>query len=152
MGICRGTIEERILERAREKSEIQRMVIQGGSFKGHEKVPPLGKQGDNLKPKEVVSLLLDDEEMQSRLLQSSGPSSGTSTPLATPSGGKMNVGKRKVSSLDYDGSEGSETPLSRSESPADSPRRIQGIHSASKGSSKRPSSAGSKRSRKNSKS
>ena len=62
--ICRGTIEERILERAREKSEIQRMVIQGGSFKGHEKVPPLGKQGDNLKPKEVVSLLLDDEEMQ----------------------------------------------------------------------------------------
>ena len=149
--ICRGTIEERILERAREKSEIQRMVIQGGSFKGHEKVPPLGKQGDNLKPKEVVSLLLDDEEMQSRLmLQSSGPSSGTSTPLATPSGGgRMSVGKRKVPSLDYDGSEGSETPLSRSESPADSPRRIQ---SASKGSSKRPSSAGSKRSRKNSKS
>ena len=32
--ICKGTIEERILQRAREKSEIQRMVIQGGSFKG----------------------------------------------------------------------------------------------------------------------
>ena len=29
-----NTIEERILQRAREKSEIQRMVIQGGSFKG----------------------------------------------------------------------------------------------------------------------
>lgn len=35
-----------------------RMVIQGGSFKGY------GKQGDHLKPKEVVSLLLDDEEIE----------------------------------------------------------------------------------------
>ena len=152
--ICKGTIEERILERAREKSEIQRMVIQGGSFKGHhldhKGAVSLKQGGEHLKPKEVVSLLLDDEEMQSRLLQSSGPSSGTSTPLATQSGGgRMSVGKRKVPSLDYDGSEGSETPLSRSESPADSPRRIQ---SASKGSAKRPSSAGNKRSRKNSKS
>merc|ERR1712012_1482765 len=51
--VCKGTIEERILQRAREKEEIHRMVIQGGSFKG--------KSGD-LKPKEVVSLLLDDEE------------------------------------------------------------------------------------------
>ena len=33
-----------------------RMVIQGGSFKGY------GKQGDQLKPKEVVSLLLDDDD------------------------------------------------------------------------------------------
>ena len=42
--VCKGTIEERILERAREKSEIHRLVIQGGSFKG--------KSAD-LKPKEV---------------------------------------------------------------------------------------------------
>ena len=35
-----------------------RMVIQGGSFKGY------GKQSDHLKPKEVVSLLLDDEEIE----------------------------------------------------------------------------------------
>jgi DNA helicase INO80 len=55
--ICKGTIEERILQRAREKSEIQRMVIQGGSFKG------VVKPGE-LKPKEVVSLLLDDEELE----------------------------------------------------------------------------------------
>ena len=56
--ICKGTIEERILQRAREKSEIHRMVIQGGSFKG--------KTGD-LKPKEVVSLLLDDDEIENRV-------------------------------------------------------------------------------------
>lgn len=55
--ICKGTIEERILQRAREKSEIQRMVIQGGSFKG---------KGGDLKPKEVVSLLLDDDEIEKR--------------------------------------------------------------------------------------
>lgn len=51
--ICKGTIEERILQRAREKSEIQRMVISGGNFKP-----------DTLKPKEVVSLLLDDDEIE----------------------------------------------------------------------------------------
>ncbi|XP_066247321.1 chromatin-remodeling ATPase INO80 isoform X1 [Euwallacea similis] len=50
--ICKGSIEERILQRAREKSEIQKLVISGGNFKP-----------DTLKPKEVVSLLLDDDEL-----------------------------------------------------------------------------------------
>ncbi|XP_041430299.1 chromatin-remodeling ATPase INO80-like isoform X2 [Xenopus laevis] len=53
--ICKGTIEERILQRAKEKSEIQRVVISGGNFKP-----------DTLKPKEVVSLLLDDEELEKK--------------------------------------------------------------------------------------
>lgn len=51
--ICKGTIEERILQRAREKSKIQKIVISGGNFKP-----------DTLKPTEVVSLLLDDEEIE----------------------------------------------------------------------------------------
>ncbi|KAK2185754.1 hypothetical protein NP493_223g02001 [Ridgeia piscesae] len=54
--ICKGTIEERILQRAKEKSEIQRMVISGGNFRP-----------DVLKPKEVVSLLLDDDDMERKL-------------------------------------------------------------------------------------
>ncbi|XP_049885990.1 chromatin-remodeling ATPase INO80 isoform X2 [Pectinophora gossypiella] len=58
--ICKGTIEERIMQRAREKSEIQRMVISGGNFKP-----------DTLKPKEVVSLLLDDEEIELKYRQKS---------------------------------------------------------------------------------
>ena len=94
--IVQGSIEERILQRAKEKSEvhmhcivwcvhcivwcvvysqcaspdtaamcmcfsflftsqIQKMVISGGDFKS-----------DALKPKEVVSLLLDDDEMETR--------------------------------------------------------------------------------------
>uniref|UniRef100_H3D061 Chromatin-remodeling ATPase INO80 n=1 Tax=Tetraodon nigroviridis TaxID=99883 RepID=H3D061_TETNG len=53
--ICQGTIEERILQRAKEKSEIQRVVISGGNFKP-----------DTLKPKEVVSLLLDDDELEKK--------------------------------------------------------------------------------------
>ncbi|XP_052767691.1 chromatin-remodeling ATPase INO80-like [Mya arenaria] len=53
--ICKGTIEERILQRAKEKSEIQRMVISGGSFKP-----------DTLKPKEVVSLLIDEDELKNK--------------------------------------------------------------------------------------
>lgn len=61
--ICKSTIEERILQRAKEKSEIQRMVITGGSFKG--------KQGE-LKPKEVASLLLDDEEIEKKYKSKTG--------------------------------------------------------------------------------
>lgn len=56
--LCKGSIEERILQRAREKSEIQRMVISGGNFKP-----------DTLKPKEVVSLLLDDAELERKFRQ-----------------------------------------------------------------------------------
>ncbi|XP_065165682.1 chromatin-remodeling ATPase INO80 [Atheta coriaria] len=56
--ICKGSIEERILQRAREKSEIQNLVISGGSFKP-----------ETLKPKEVVSLLLDDEEIEMKYRQ-----------------------------------------------------------------------------------
>ncbi|XP_031721859.1 chromatin-remodeling ATPase INO80 isoform X2 [Anarrhichthys ocellatus] len=58
--ICQGSIEERILQRAKEKSEIQRVVISGGNFKP-----------DSLKPKEVVSLLLDDDELEKKPIVSS---------------------------------------------------------------------------------
>ncbi|XP_039260752.2 chromatin-remodeling ATPase INO80-like [Styela clava] len=54
--VCQGTVDERILQRAEEKNVIQRMVIAGGSFKP-----------DALKPKEVVSLLLDDEQLMQKL-------------------------------------------------------------------------------------
>lgn len=56
--ICKGTIEERILQRAREKSKIQKLVISGGSFKP-----------DTLKPTEVISLLLDNEEIERKYRQ-----------------------------------------------------------------------------------
>ncbi|XP_041630288.1 chromatin-remodeling ATPase INO80 isoform X3 [Drosophila kikkawai] len=70
--ICKGTIEERILQRAREKSEIQRMVISGGNFKP-----------DTLKPKEVVSLLLDDEEIEMKYRQEAKLQSSSPIPAET---------------------------------------------------------------------
>ncbi|KAI9097047.1 SNF2 family N-terminal domain-containing protein [Phlyctochytrium arcticum] len=54
--ITAGTIEERILQRARQKDQIQKVVISGGEF----------KQQVEFKPKEVLSLLLEDEEMEER--------------------------------------------------------------------------------------
>uniref|UniRef100_B3P0C3 Chromatin-remodeling ATPase INO80 n=1 Tax=Drosophila erecta TaxID=7220 RepID=B3P0C3_DROER len=72
--ICKGTIEERILQRAREKSEIQRMVISGGNFKP-----------DTLKPKEVVSLLLDDEEIEMKYRQEAKLQSSSPIPPAAQS-------------------------------------------------------------------
>ncbi|KAI7862197.1 SNF2 family N-terminal domain-containing protein [Spinellus fusiger] len=56
--ITKNTIEERILQRAKQKDEIQKVVISGGEF----------KQVD-FKPREIVSLLLDDEELDNKLQQ-----------------------------------------------------------------------------------
>ncbi|ORZ15722.1 SNF2 family N-terminal domain-domain-containing protein [Absidia repens] len=56
--LTKGTIEERILMRAKQKDEIQKVVISGGEF----------KQVD-FKPREIVSLLLDDEELDNKLAQ-----------------------------------------------------------------------------------
>ncbi|ORX60285.1 hypothetical protein DM01DRAFT_1332440 [Hesseltinella vesiculosa] len=58
--LTKGTIEERILMRAKEKDEIQKVVISGGEFK---------QNVDFSKPKEIVSLLLDDDELNNNLLQ-----------------------------------------------------------------------------------
>ncbi|KAF9334796.1 putative DNA helicase ino80 [Podila minutissima] len=55
--ITKGTIEERILQRARQKDEIQKVVISGGEF----------KQSVDFKPREIVSLLLDDDELAGKL-------------------------------------------------------------------------------------
>ncbi|KNC99451.1 uncharacterized protein SPPG_05689 [Spizellomyces punctatus DAOM BR117] len=59
--ITAGTIEERILMRARQKDQIQKVVISGGEF----------KQQVEFKPKEVLSLLLDDEEMEEKVRKES---------------------------------------------------------------------------------
>ncbi|KAL6062519.1 putative DNA helicase ino80, variant 2 [Balamuthia mandrillaris] len=56
--ITKGTIEERILKRAQQKQSIQSLVIAGGKF-----------DRATLKPKEVVSLLLDEEEAERRVKQ-----------------------------------------------------------------------------------
>ncbi|GAA5800530.1 hypothetical protein HPULCUR_005965 [Helicostylum pulchrum] len=54
--ITKNTIEERILQRAKQKDEIQKVVISGGEFKSVD-----------FKPREIVSLLLDDEELDNKL-------------------------------------------------------------------------------------
>ncbi|KAI9356810.1 SNF2 family N-terminal domain-containing protein [Pilaira anomala] len=54
--ITKNTIEERILQRAKQKDEIQKVVISGGEFKSVD-----------FKPREIVSLLLDDEELDDKL-------------------------------------------------------------------------------------
>merc|ERR1712241_478452 len=84
---CKGTIEERILQRAEEKSEIQRMVIQGGSFKGLKQT--------ELKPKEVVSLLLDDDEIN-RKVQAKVTGSDSLTNGELNSSLKSNKAKNKA--------------------------------------------------------
>ncbi|XWS66310.1 hypothetical protein CRYUN_Cryun05aG0188700 [Craigia yunnanensis] len=54
--ICKETVEEKILQRASQKSTVQQLVMTGGHV-----------QGDLLAPEDVVSLLLDDAQMEQKL-------------------------------------------------------------------------------------
>ncbi|XP_061339014.1 chromatin-remodeling ATPase INO80-like [Gastrolobium bilobum] len=54
--ICKETVEEKILHRASQKSTVQNLVMTGGSV-----------GGDLLAPEDVVSLLLDDVQLEQKL-------------------------------------------------------------------------------------
>ncbi|KAJ3051904.1 putative DNA helicase ino80, partial [Rhizophlyctis rosea] len=57
--ITAGTIEEKILMRAKQKDQIQKVVMTGGEY----------RQNVEFKPNEVLSLLLEDEELEDKLRQ-----------------------------------------------------------------------------------
>ncbi|KXS17805.1 hypothetical protein M427DRAFT_121847 [Gonapodya prolifera JEL478] len=56
--ITRGTIEERIQIRTKQKTQVQKVVISGGEFEGTVE----------FKPREIASLLMDDGEMDTSVL------------------------------------------------------------------------------------
>lgn len=54
--ICKETVEEKILQRASQKNTVQQLVMTGGHV-----------QGDLLAPEDVVSLLIDDKQLEQKL-------------------------------------------------------------------------------------
>lgn len=56
--ICKETVEEKILQRASQKHTVQQLVMTGGHV-----------QGDLLAPEDVVSLLIDDAQLDQKLKQ-----------------------------------------------------------------------------------
>ncbi|KAK6151316.1 hypothetical protein DH2020_013951 [Rehmannia glutinosa] len=54
--ICKETVEEKILQRASQKNTVQQLVMTGGHV-----------QGDLLAPEDVVSLLIDDTQLEQKL-------------------------------------------------------------------------------------
>lgn len=54
--ICKETVEEKILQRASQKSTVQQLVMTGGHV-----------QGDILAPEDVVSLLIDDPHLEQKM-------------------------------------------------------------------------------------
>lgn len=54
--ICKETVEEKILQRANQKHTVQQLVMTGKHV-----------QGDLLKQEDVVSLLLDDNQLEQKL-------------------------------------------------------------------------------------
>ncbi|KAL5719827.1 DNA helicase [Ranunculus cassubicifolius] len=56
--ICKETVEEKILQRASQKNTVQQLVMTGGHV-----------QDDLLAPEDVVSLLLDDPQMEQKFRQ-----------------------------------------------------------------------------------
>ncbi|KAJ7554405.1 hypothetical protein O6H91_06G138700 [Diphasiastrum complanatum] len=58
--ICKGTVEEKIVKRASQKNTVQQLVMTGGHT-----------QGDVFEADEVVSLLLDDAELEQKMKKQS---------------------------------------------------------------------------------
>lgn len=54
--ICKETVEEKILQRASQKNTVQQLVMTGGHV-----------EGELLKPEDVVSLLIDDAQLEQKL-------------------------------------------------------------------------------------
>lgn len=54
--ICKETVEEKILQRASQKSTVQQLVMTGGHV-----------QGDLLAPEDVLSLLIDDAQLERKI-------------------------------------------------------------------------------------
>lgn len=69
------TVEEKIIKRAKEKHNVSRFCIQLFRLLIMLQIQSIviagGGLGDQLKPKEVVSMLLDDEEVEHNCMQSS---------------------------------------------------------------------------------
>ncbi|ELR24689.1 SNF2 family Nterminal domain containing protein [Acanthamoeba castellanii str. Neff] len=75
--VTTGSIEERILKRAQEKSKIQNLVIAGGAF---------DRSALAIRPQEMVSLLLDEEGQKAQQAMAE----------AAAGGGAEDKGKEKV--------------------------------------------------------
>jgi hypothetical protein len=60
--ICKETVEDKILQRANQKNTVQQLVMTGKHV-----------QGDLLKQEDVVSLLLDDNQLEQKLKEISIP-------------------------------------------------------------------------------
>ncbi|KAF2077677.1 hypothetical protein CYY_000993 [Polysphondylium violaceum] len=69
--ITKGTIEEKILKRAKQKHQIQSIVIAGGKFE----IDNLST-GDDINEREVVSFLLDDDEVEEKFKNQFDPITG----------------------------------------------------------------------------
>lgn len=84
--ITKGTVEERIVKRAKQKQNVQATVYSGGAFKG-----------DVFKPKEVIELLYDEDERRKHQQMSSQPGKkGKKKPEAnTPEEEKKPTEKKK---------------------------------------------------------
>ncbi|KAA3672360.1 DNA helicase INO80, partial [Paragonimus westermani] len=65
--VCKNTVEERMMQRAEEKRAMQQMVIQSGQNSAGANLLPTSRASDQLTSCDMVSLLLDDDELVKRL-------------------------------------------------------------------------------------
>jgi len=83
--VCRGTVEERILKRASQKNAVQQLVMTGGAG-----------AGDVFQEEDIVSLLVDDEELESQLKKAAAERSAKKADLTKKRQSKRNGGDGPV--------------------------------------------------------
>ena len=120
--ICEGSVEEKIVRRAQQKQAVQALVMTGGAVVG------AGGEGtDVFAPDEVVSLLLDDEELEAQMAEKrraaaegggggGGGGKGRShSRAAWPAGGGSGAQARRAIRIDADGDEAAMVDLAEEE-------------------------------------
>ncbi|GAA54158.1 DNA helicase INO80 [Clonorchis sinensis] len=90
--VCQNTIEGRMMQRAEEKRAMQQMVIHSGQDNGARSLLPPKQSADQLTSSDMVSLLLDDDELVKRLQLRRQQQAQRCRPTRNPSAGRILAG------------------------------------------------------------
>ncbi|KER21238.1 hypothetical protein T265_10398 [Opisthorchis viverrini] len=90
--VCQNTIEGRMMQRAEEKRAMQQMVIHSGQDNGARSLLPAKQSTDQLTSSDMVSLLLDDDELVKRLQLRRQQQAQRCRPARNPAAARILVG------------------------------------------------------------
>uniref|UniRef100_A0A183A7A7 Chromatin-remodeling ATPase INO80 n=1 Tax=Echinostoma caproni TaxID=27848 RepID=A0A183A7A7_9TREM len=124
--VCKNTVEGRMMQRAEEKRAMQQMVIQSGQDGHHpSNLIPSARGQEQLTSSDMVSLLLDDDELVTRLQQKRRAQAPRGRPIKCASAPRLtSTGSGQIDIAENDPTTGPSIPLNPPVESTASPIRI----------------------------